>query len=106
MCLFCKKGTKEYKDLESFGGFFCLRLYSRKFYLKPYNEFLDTYKELSLLEERNVLQSWCKSYKIDYKKLVQLLNKYKSVSEVVKERNDEYLKKHLSLDKLYLVEVF
>lgn len=110
MGLFVKNDTKEYKDLESFGAFLDSLMLSddyisRKSYLRPYNELLDTYKELSLLEERNVLQAWCKSNKVDYKKLAQLLNKYKSVFEVVKKHNDEYLKKHLSLDKQYLDEV-
>ena len=45
---------------------------SKKDYLSFYNETLDVYKDLTLMEEKLVLKEWCKKNSIDYK----LLNKY------------------------------
>jgi DNA helicase-4 len=110
MGLFTKNEAKEYKDLDAFGVFLDSLMssdefISRKAYLSSYNVLFDTYSELSLLEERNVLQAWCKSNKVDYKKLLQLLNKYKNIHQLVKKHNDEYVRKHLNSDKQYLDEV-
>lgn len=110
MGLFVKNDAKEYKDLESLGAFLDSLILSddyisRKSYLKPYNELLNTYKELSLLEERSVLQAWCKSNKVDYKMPYQLLGKYKNFHQQIKKHNEEYVKRHLEIDKQYLDEV-
>ena len=110
MGLFIKNDAKEYKDLHSFGDFLDSLLLrdefiSRKAFLNLYNSLKTTYDELALLEEREVLQAWCKSNKVDYKQLINLLNKYKEIHTLVKKHNDEYLKRHLASDKKYLDEV-
>ena len=57
------------------------------------------------MEERKVLLSWCKQNKVDYKKMLQLLNKYKNCHSLIQKHNEDYLKKHLISDKQYLDEV-
>lgn len=110
MGFFSKNEAKEYKQLDAFCTFLDSLILSdeyisRKSFLNSYNELLGIYKDLSLLEERSVLQAWCKSNKVDYKKLIQLLNKYNKIHDFVKKHNDEYLKRHLVIDKQYLDEV-
>ena len=110
MSLFVKNDAKEFKQLKAFSDFldslFSKDSYiSRKQYLKEFNELASSVDELNLMEERKVLLAWCKQNKVDYKKLLQLINKYKTCHSVVKKHNDEFLKKHLSSDKQYLDEV-
>lgn len=110
MGLFTKNDTKEFKELESFYRFLdslmaADKYISRKQYDKRYCSLLNTYNELMLLEERNVLQAWCKSNKVDYKMLYQLLGKYKNIHQQIKKHNEEYVKRHLEIDKQYLDEV-
>ena len=86
MGLFTKNEAKEYKELESFDAFLNSlfsddKYISRKAYADSYANLSDTYKELALLEERNVLQAWRESNKVDYKKSLELLNKYKSIHQ-------------------------
>ena len=95
MGFFSKNEAKEYKQLDAFCTFLDSLILSdeyisRKSYLNSYNELLGIYKDLSLLEERNVLQAWCKSNKVDYKRLLRLLNKYKNIEQIVEKHNDEF----------------
>lgn len=110
MSLFVKNDTKEFKQLKAFSDFldslFNKDSYiSRKKYLKEFNELASSVDELNLMEERKVLLAWCKQNKIDYKKLLQLINEYKTCHSLVKKHNDEFLRKHLSSDMQYLDEV-
>ena len=110
MGFFNKNEAREYKELDSFGAFLDSLIsedeyISRKAYVESYANLSDTFNELTLLEERNVLQAWCKSNKVDYKKLLQLLNKYKNIHQLVKKHNDDFVRRHLVSDKQYLDEV-
>ena len=110
MSPFRKNDIKEYQVLDSFSKFLDSLLskdeyISRKLYLEQYNNLSDTYKELTLLEEKKVLQTWCKSNKVEYKEILDLLHEYKSTHQAVKTHNSEYVRKHLVSDKQYLDEV-
>ena len=110
MGLFIKNNAKEFIDLENFDSFLDDLMnrdeyISRKLFLNLYKQLENTYNELALLEERDVLQTWCKSNKVDYKQLIALLSTYKNAFQLVKKHNDEYIKKHLISDKKYLDEV-
>ena len=110
MSPFGKNDIKEYQVLDSFSKFLDSLLskdeyISRKLYLEQYNNLSDIYKELTLLEEKKVLQAWCKSNKVEYKEILDLLHEYKSTHQAVKTHNSEYVRKHLVSDKQYLDEV-
>ena len=110
MGLFSKNDVQEYKQLDIFSGFldnlFSKDDYiSRKEYLEAYSGLSSVVDELTLMEERKVLLAWCKQNKVDYKKLLQLISKYKSCHSIIKKHNEEYLKKHLISDKQYLDEI-
>lgn len=110
MGLFSKNDVHEYKQLDIFSGFLDDLsnkdgYISRKEYLETYSGLSSIVDELTLMEERKVLLAWCKQNRVDYKKLLQLINKYKNCHSLLKKHNDEYLKRHLVIDKKYLDEV-
>ena len=110
MGLFSKNEAKEYKEFDSFCLFFDELLnkdkyISRKEYLKSFELLSNSFKEFKLLKEKDVLRVWCKSNKVDYKKLLSLLDKYEKAHEIVKKHNDDYIKRHLVVDKEYLDSV-
>ena len=110
MGLFSRNDVQEYKQLEEFSDFLDRLIngdeyISRKEYLESFNNLSSTVDELNLMEERKVLLAWCKQNRVDYKALQQLIAKYKNSHSIIKKHNDEYLKKHLVVDKQYLDEV-
>lgn len=110
MGLFSKNDVQEYKQLEEFSNFLDKLIngdeyISRKEYLDSFNSLSATIDDLSLMEERQVLLAWCKQNRVDYKALQLLVTKYKNCHSIIKKHNDEYLKKHLVVDKQYLDEV-
>ena len=73
-----KNNTEEYKRLE----FFYIQMnnlldndkyISKKDYLNIYNSNKEIYKKLTLMNDENVLVSWCKQNKTNYKKLFSFL---------------------------------
>lgn len=78
---------------------------SKKDYLSFYNETLDVYKDLTLMEEKLVLKEWCKKNSIDYKLLNKYLDKFARTEELIKKHNNEFIDNHLKLDKEYLDDI-
>ena len=105
-----KNDVNEFKSLEKFrediDNLLKLDKYiSKKEYLYFYDENKDIYNKLTLMEKENVLSLWCKQNKTDYKKLIQLLNKYKNIDNAIKDHNDNFITDHLVKDKEYLDNV-
>ena len=75
---------------------------SKKDYISFYNKYQNDYQKLSLMEEENVLVSWCENKQIEYFKLKELLNFYHDTEENVQKHNDSFIKNHLIEDKEYL----
>lgn len=110
MGLLSKKEVKEYQELERFSMFLDSLLLedsyiSRKEYLDKYEDIKSTYDELVLMEGKLVLSVWCKQNKVNYKKLMYYLNRYKDVIRIINKHNEDYVNKHLMSDKEYLDEV-
>ncbi len=110
MGLFIKNDNKEYQLLNSFCDYIDSlllkdRYISRKEYLSLYMDLAKVVEEFSMLEEKKVLQTWCRSNRVDYKKFLNALSKYKNAHQIIKKNNEEFIKKHLSIDKKYLDEV-
>lgn len=105
-----KNNNKEFIAIESFckqiDSLFSLdKFISRKDYISFYNETIDIYKELVLMEEKSILKEWCKKNDIDYKLLKKYFDKFVGTEELVKEHNTKFIEKHLKIDKTYLDEI-
>lgn len=105
-----KNNTEEYKRLESFyiqmnNLLDSDKYISKKDYLNIYNSNKEIYEKLTLMNDENVLVSWCKQNKTNYKKLFSLLEFYKNIESSVNSHNEDYLNKHLVKDKEYLDDI-
>ena len=110
MGLFSRNDTKEFKQLEDYSLFIDQLLLkddyiSRKEFLTEFNDIDELYKKLTLMDSENVLVAWSKQNKIDYKKLKSLMEKYNDTFTLFKKHNDNYVSKHLKIDKEYLDNV-
>ncbi len=102
-----KNNVEEFKSLEAFTNEINNLLNLDKYIsVKEYINFLESnkefYEKLLLMENEKVLASWCKKNKTDYKKLLSYCNKYKNIKSIIKEHNDNFINKHLVVDKTYL----
>ena len=110
MGFFSKNEAKEYKEFESFSLFIDEltkkdEFISRKEFAERIKLLENSYKEFVLLKDKNVLRVWCKSNRVDYRKLLLLLEKYSKASYLINKHNSEYVDKHLAIDKEYLDNV-
>ena len=110
MSLFKQKETKEFNGLR----FFCEKtsellntdkFISRKDFLSFSNSSKESYENLALMDEKNVLSAWCKHNRIDIRTIRKYLDSYKTIENKIKEHNDLYVKNHLKLDKDYLDKI-
>lgn len=111
MGLFDKsKESVEYTKLESFNSFLESLLLkdafiSRKQYIDEVNKIKNTIDDLTKLNEKNVLLSWCKQNRVNFKKLSFLLNNALSFEKKISIHNEQYILNHLKIDKEYLDNV-
>ena len=70
-------------------------------YLNQYNEIADQYNSVQKMLDDQVLKSWCKKHKIDYKKLLKNLQIIKNKEILVDKHNSYYLKTALLENKNY-----
>lgn len=110
MGLFSKNEAEEYRGLEAYSVFLDSLLLkddyiSRKDYLNESSKLDETFNKLSLMDKENVLAAWCKQNKVDYKKLISLMEKYSKTESLVKKHNSDYVNVHLKFDKDYLDSV-
>lgn len=102
-----KNNAKEYLSMELYYNKMNL-LYgndsyiSKKDYITIYTENNSIYNELKIMINKNILSTWSKRNKVDYKLLCKYINNYENTEQLVKMHNDEFIKKHLEKDKTYL----
>lgn len=102
-----KNEAKEYKELESFYNNIKAinnsdAYIAKSDYMMYVKNTKKTYDDLALMEEKNVLLSWCKVNKVDYKLLRTFMYSFNKCNEIINKHNDEFIKKHLICDKNYL----
>ena len=105
-----KNNSIEYKELEDYSSFLKDMLskdqyISRKEYIEKHDALSDLINRLDALEKDDVLTNWCKKNKTEYKKLLPLIRAYKNTEKEIKKHNDNYVNKHLEIDKDYLDKV-
>ena len=110
MSIFGQKETKEFNDLETFYQNISALLnadkyISKKDFLSFANSSRESYENLVLMDEKNVLSAWCKQNRIDIKTVKKYLEAYKSIELKVKEHNVLYLNNRLKIDKDYLDKI-
>ena len=102
-----KNDTIEFKSLGTFKNEIddLLKLdkyISKKDYLSFYNLNSEIFNKLTMMKKENVLLSWCKQNKTDYKKIKFLLNRYDNIEKTIKKHNEDFINAHLLKDKEYL----
>lgn len=78
---------------------------SRSSYLAKKEEITPLLDDLVALRSKNVLDSYCKKQKINYKKMINYLDNISALEKYVNIHNDSYVKNHLKSDKEYLDNV-
>lgn len=102
-----KNKAKEYVDFDSFNKSIALLLnqdkyISKKEYKELYNSLFNTYNNLKVMMEQNILYEWCKKNKVDYRGFSNLIEKYENIDKIVDIHNEEFVSNHLKKDKEYL----
>ena len=105
----------ESKRLEDFERQIGLLLHSDRFiarsdYRPIHERYAELHVSLSNLEKMGMLDMYCEKNRIDPKKMERFLCLYEDLgskegSKVVEAHNDEFVKRHLAKDKLYLEKV-
>ena len=78
---------------------------SRKEYFSFINDNEEIYNKLITLEKEEVLKQWCKKNKVKYQRIIELLNFYENTKQNIDLHNDDFINRHLDLDKQYLDEL-
>ena len=78
---------------------------SKKEYLPFYNNNREIYEKLSIMNKESVLSSWCKKQKTNYEQLLKLLNYYENTTDIINAHNQEFVTRHLTIDKDYLDKI-
>lgn len=78
---------------------------SRKEYFSFINDNKEIYNKLITLEKEEVLKQWCKKNKVKYQRIIELLNFYENTKQNINLHNDDFINRHLDLDKQYLDEL-
>ena len=78
---------------------------SRKEYNSFYNDSRNNFTKLVTLEKEKVLNEWCKKNKVNFKEMKDLLAYYEHTKENIDLHNNEFIEKHLKLEKQYLDEI-
>lgn len=107
MGLFSKNNVEEFEHLQNYSdlidGLINEDEYvSRKQYSPFELKIKETYNKLVLMENEKVLLAWCKNNRVEYKKLISLMNKFANAHKIIDEHNQDYVNSHLKLDKDYL----
>ncbi len=102
-----KNDALEYKSLEEYQNNINKLLandayISKKDYLPFYNANKEIYEKLHMLDDENVLSSWCKNNHTDYNALKNLLNFYSNTLDIIKNYNNKFIQSHLVNEKEYL----
>lgn len=102
---FFKKATnKKYKELENYSYFINNLLasdhfISKKEYASNKEKVSNIVEKFLLMYKEEVLVDWCKKKRISYKKLLKLIKSFQNTDNSIKRHNDEYVNKHLIIDK-------
>ena len=75
---------------------------SRKEYIAFYNENINIFEKLKIMNDELVLESWCKNNKDNFNELKELIDFYNNTNEIIKQHNDNFINQHLKNDKQYL----
>lgn len=105
-----RNDTLEYKTFKKYqADIENLMLKDKYISKKDYTKYRDSkrimYKKILIMDRENVLLSWCKNNNTSYKKFKQLLDYYEKTPSIIDNYNQEYVNRHLELDKEYLDNV-
>ena len=78
---------------------------SKSMYMNQFEEITPLFNEFISLRNKNVLDSYCKKQKINFRKMVNLLDYFSSFNDFIVRHNDSYVNNHLISDKVYLDNV-
>ena len=78
---------------------------SKSMYMNQFQEITPLFNEFISLRNKNVLDSYCKKQKINFRKMIALLDYFSSFNDFIVRHNDSYVNNHLISDKVYLDNV-
>ena len=78
---------------------------SKSMYMNQFEEITPLFNEFISLRNKNVLDSYCKKQKINFRKMVALIDYFSSFNDFIVRHNDSYVNNHLISDKVYLDNV-
>lgn len=80
----------------------CDHYVAKSEYKKKLLDYKTTVEYFSVLKSSNMLESYCKQYKIELSEVVQVISRYNSFESLIDAQNDVYVSKAMETERVYL----